>query len=472
LEREGPRASLLVLERLKAGSIPSPQLKSRFVLEMVLILHNMGKFRDAVEVLDLIQGEFIAPRDNYRAIAYRAMNMDDTEGASADERLSLATVERAYRDGCVDEALMMRALRARTMSSQGDPVGALKDAAAGLRIAHKSGLHLRENFFYRMVATTYLELNDARRARASQQRALQVAGTVGLKYLVGTSWARLSDNERILGRFDNALHYGKRALSLMGADAPARDLGQARWALFGAAVFLRVASEFEQVGDQVMNAELANDRAHYYLWRGRDHLLRKDYREATEATRRAGQEFSLAGYPFNRVWAALQEARICLEQYDKVGYEELMHWVRPMVGQNAPPVTQVEFRVVEVKARYLFRAPIDETCGLATDTFATMSADGGMLLRLELVQLLFRLFARRGATKEAGEMFEQYRALVSEVLSNVEGGKAAEVAQWFSLKEMLDECSILEAQKRKGSHKGSLFLGQLGPDGFSPGRRH
>jgi tetratricopeptide (TPR) repeat protein len=294
---EGPKAGLLVLGRLRTAG--SKQFQTRLALEEALILHNMGKFQEALEMLKTTRIESMTSRDRFRAIIYRAMNTDDAEGASANERLSLDTVEKAYRDGCIDEAVMMRALRARAMLSQGDAPRALKEAAKGLGVAHRSGLHLRENFFYRMLATTYLEMNEARRAHASQQRALHIAGTVGLKYLVGTSWTRLSDNERILGRFGNALDCGKRALSLMGADAPARDLGQAKAALFGAAVFCRVADDFLQVGEEAMNAELANDRAHAYLWHGRDLMFNGAYREAVHAFREARKEFDLAGYPYN-----------------------------------------------------------------------------------------------------------------------------------------------------------------------------
>jgi tetratricopeptide (TPR) repeat protein len=332
------------------------------------------------------------------------------------------------------------------MLSQGDAPRALKEAAKGLGVAHRSGLHLRENFFYRMLATTYLEMNEARRAHASQQRALHIAGTVGLKYLVGTSWTRLSDNERILGRFGNALDCGKRALSLMGADAPARDLGQAKAALFGAAVFCRVADDFLQVGEEAMNAELANDRAHAYLWHGRDLMFNGAYREAVHAFREARKEFDLAGYPYNSVWAMLLEARANLHRLDQSGFEKVMTLVRPMVGSDAPTITQFDFRIVELAGRYLFRAPADESVRVARETLAMVTVDGDASLRIELFYVLFRLFARSGEVIEATRMFDLYRSLISEVLANVDVSKAADVAECFNLNDILKEYSVVTAR--------------------------
>jgi len=146
------------------------------------------------------------------------------------------------------------------------------------------------------------------------------------------------------------------------------------------------------------------------------------------------------------VWAALQEARINLEQFDRSGYEELARLIRDMIEHGAPPLTQFESRVVELKARYIFRSPIAETLRLAREALSMMTADGDVLLRMELVQTLFRLFARCGEFAEARRMFELYREFVSEVLANVDTNKAVEVAECFSLSRMLHEHSTLASQ--------------------------
>jgi hypothetical protein len=52
-------------------------------------------------------------------------------------------------------------------------------------------------------------------------------------------------------------------------------------------------------------------------------------------------------------------------------------------------------------------------------------------------------------------MFDTYRELVTEVLANVEASKAAEVAEWFSLSEMLDEHSSLARNNEKRGPTGA-----------------
>jgi hypothetical protein len=221
-------------------------------------------------------------------------------------------------------------------------------------------------------------------------------------------------------------------------------------------MFMRMKDEFQQFGKELRHVALANDRGYFYVWVGRDFAFRRDFPGAVEAFRRAQDEFRVAGYPLNSVWAALQEARIYLHQCDVVSYERIMSEIRRAMEVNAPPVIQFELDVVDLGARYALRADSGATLELAKERLASMSPNGDMMLRIELVQTSFRLFARAGNSGDAEGVFEIYRELVSEVLANVEPGKAAVVAEWFSLGDIMSEHSKLLRQNENEGPTGAL----------------
>lgn len=459
LELEGPKAALEWSARLStARQAIGQQLLLRLELERTLALHAQGDYQGALKVLSKFAGEHVLSRaDQYRIIIYRAMNFDEVHGMGASVKmLSEASVNSAHKEGCVDEALLMLSIRARGSASQGEMSDAIRDIARGLGIARRAGLNLRANFFYRLGATAYSDTNNVRRAQACLQRSVQLAGSIGLRYMAGTGWARLAEKECASGRFGNGLRCSERALEMMGAGAPARDINQARTTHYSVSVLLRRAPNIDNVDKLLMSPSGANERGYYHLWRGRDLVLDGQLRRGLDSFEEARGSFVDAGFPFNITWAMLQEARVHLLLLDRDRFDELMSRIRISIERGAPASSQVDLRTVELAGRYLFRHNAKATLRLAEDAESLASTEADTSLRIELLQVIFRVYARNGRLTDGRRVFELYRGLLAEVLANVDPHDARAVADMFSVTGMVEEYeAMVNSCEKEGDPLGS-----------------
>lgn len=462
LELEGAEKAFLVISTIqKEATVPNRQLRSRLELERALSMHNTGDYAGALDSLASIDDVLLSTRDRYRLHVYRVMNLDEVRGMGVVQTLVDSLVEPARLSGCVDEAVLMYALRARSHISAGAFDAALHDVALGIRIAHRNGLNFRENLFYRLGATAYSDMSDVRRARVCQQRALQIAGVMGIGYLVGTSLSRLVYNECALGRFGNAVRYGSRAVELMRGSAPERDLNQAYFALYTALVFSRttIARDLAlEIEHRAASATGSNERGYYHMSRGRDFVLERRFTDALAAFRQAREDFLAAGYPVNVAWAQLREARVHLEVLDHGNFVKAIDGVREVTKRGDPRLIQLDFRIAELKGAYVFRERAATLLQLAHECEDLLRGEPDVPFRIEMLQILFRVYARNDQSDDAERAFARYRELVSEVVANADSENARPIAEAFDLGEFINEYELLlERKTKRGPNVGPLF---------------
>jgi len=454
LEREGAQAALDQSTDIERRAAPmSRQFRYRLALECALAKHSLNDYIGAVADLEKIENSTLSQRDMHRTAIYRAMNDEEVHGFGASSEALSARVTKAYRDGCVDEAAMMIAMRARSAVAKGRISEALREIARGLGVSHRAGLNLRVHVFYRLAGTAYVDMNSVSRAQICFRRAVQIAGTIGMRYLTATGWARLADREVELGRIGNARRCSECARDLLGSDAQLRDINQIRVTSFTVSVLNRTALRINDIYDILVAPAAANERGYVYLWQGRDLVLRGHHDQSLESFVRARKAFEEAGIHINVVWALLQEARACLATADRQRYERVMSLARDRVPSDAPGLLSLDFRIVELWGHYLLRCDAAASVRIARSCESLLDIDAGVIMRVELLQAMFRVYARSGCVAEARRAFERYHLLVSEIVANADSQHAGAIAEMFDVTGMVDEYRAI-AERLKGDHDG------------------
>jgi hypothetical protein len=451
LELEGPEAALATCSAL-LGSATTAQLRARLSLERALATNMRGDYRSALHELDSVANiAILSINDRYRLQIYRAMNLDEIHGMGSMQEVLDPLGEAAYQAGCWDEATLIFALKARGSIGQGSLRGALGDIALGLRIAHRGGLFLRENLFNRLAATSYGEMCRTTKVTVHLERALRIAGTVGMRYVVATSWARLAENEIAIGRWGNALRYSTRAVDLMGETAPAKELNQALAFVYAASVLLRIDNaEVTSVANQLRRARAGTERGYYHLWRGRDLAIQGRFAAARDSFEVARADFAAGGLSFNVAWADLQLARVHLLLRDRKSFSAAMKRAKSALKHGPRPLIQFDYRIVELRGRYLFREPIGATLAVASECQEIIESELDLLLRAELLQTLIRVYARANRMTDAHLALEKFQELASEVSGNLEAEQAVALDEVFSLSGLVGELQVLTGRSKRG----------------------
>jgi hypothetical protein len=452
LELEGPEKALRATSAwLESGS--KGQLRSRLLLEQALARNMSGAYEDALRALDGISSDAaLSARDRFRSQIYRAMNLDEIRGMGSMQEALGPLGQAALHAECIDEATMIHALKARGSISQGSLDKALADIALGLRIAHRAGLPLRENLFNRLAATAYGEMCRTAKVGIHLQRALRIAGTVGMRYVVATCWARLSENEIAIGRWGNASRYSTRAVDLMGETAPEKELNQALAFVYAAHVLLRAGtSKMERVANRLRQSRGSTERGYYHLWKGRDLVIQKRFSEALNSFDAARADFVMGGLSFNVAWADLQLARVHLSMQDRNSFSATMDRARNAIKHGPRPLIEFEYRIVELKGRYLFRERSARTLVLARECEAILDSEVDLLLRAELLQSLIRIYARANQMTNVDRVLGKFRDLANEVSANLGDSSSESLDDVFSLPALVEELRVVARRERGDS---------------------
>jgi tRNA A-37 threonylcarbamoyl transferase component Bud32/tetratricopeptide (TPR) repeat protein len=450
LELEGPDAALAVASVICTGaSMVGQQLKIRLDLERSLCLHNKGAYKEAIALLEAVQSaEYLSKYDVYRLDIYRAMNLEEVERTQEALSILQGNVARALSEGCFDEVILMQMQIARALIPSGQNDECIEKIASALRLARGNGLKLRENALYRIAASAYGELGDGSRVRRCHEKAIQVAGEIGMRTVIGVSWARLSTNERMAGRYGNAIRYADIALSILGETSANRDTSQAWLARFIPHVWLRTSSVDYLAGEM---ARWISDEAHpeqgfFHYWMGYDLVCKGRYAAALKELGHARTHFELAGFSNNAVWVALQEARVSLEIDDVASYERFIRMVDSRITVRSRRSLHFEKAIVRLRASYLLRSPwsvtkeLAEECEKSADVF-----DSG--LAIEGAQMLFRAYARHGRWEAAERAFMSYRDKILDVGANTDYS----IDDATEAQAMLKEFRILKRAQEKGA---------------------
>jgi hypothetical protein len=138
-------------------------------------------------------------------------------------------------------------------------------------------------------------------------------------------------------------------------------------------------------------------------------------------------------------------------------FSDLLKSLRSSITDGAPLINQLDFRIVELKGNYIHRDAARVTPQLVRD-FVTIAESGlDVSLRIELLQTVFRVHARKGRIDDARKAFELYRELMTEIVANVDPEDAKSVAETYALGELIREYRILteRGERREGDPMGS-----------------
>jgi pentatricopeptide repeat protein len=128
------------------------------------------------------------------------------------------------------------------------------------------------------------------------------------------------------------------------------------------------------------------------------------------------------------------------------------------MGKKPPGILQLDYRTVELKGCYTFRAPMLQTRALAQECESLLRGEADALLKIETLQVLFRVYARRGMLDEARRCFSMYRDAVSEVIANTAPEYAKAISEVCDLLALLTEFRVLDAgaEEGEGTRSGPL----------------
>ena len=122
---------------------------------------------------------------------------------------------------------------------------------------------------------------------------------------------------------------------------------------------------------------------------------------------------------------------------------------------ESPALLRMDFAIVELLGCYLFRNDATRTLALARASESLTLSDASIWVRIELLQVIFRVFARNNCSADARRIFDRYRILVGEVIANADPGNGSEIAKMFGVAEIIDEFGKLEARANgKGDPSG------------------
>jgi serine/threonine protein kinase/tetratricopeptide (TPR) repeat protein len=445
LEREGAKNALSLTSVVSQWYTKSgAQLKARLGLESALCMHMMGAYQESLNCLkSLPNRDRFGARDQYRHVVYSIMSQDEVAGT--DSQFAMDRIaEAAESANCVDESLLIRALDARKRIAAGTPAVALRQIALGCRVARRNRLYGRQNLLYRLAAGAYSDMGDTRRVRTYQERALQTAGEIGAKYFVATSWSRLAMNERMAGRFGNALRYGEYALQLIGGEGPERDLSQVYLSIYAAHVVLgRGGAHARAVAQNASSAQAPNDQGYYLSWRGRELLFENRPDEALHAFRSARRCFEKAAFPYNAAWAALLEARVHLSRYDRHSLDLCLSDVSKYLSGDLPLGIQLDLQIVKLSKAYIFRTGRAELLDECRRCERAVDSEPDASLKVEALRGLFRAYARAGCLEDADRVLNGLLDLVRGMISNVDERSAEWIAEKIELQTVLDEQKVI-----------------------------
>jgi tetratricopeptide (TPR) repeat protein len=357
----------------------------------------------------------------------------------------------AEQDKCIDEVLLMRAIIARSLLGAGQTRDSLVAAARGLRLAHTAGLHYRANFMYRMASTAYEELGDVARTRRCQERAIQLADALGLRDMAGIGWSRLATSERKAGRYGNALQYFDRAIAVLVESGPAWSRTQAHVGLYGLLVLTqhdRRSAKAAELVNRLKGSREHNTLGFYYYWRGLDLEFRGNTAAALRSYHKSNQHFASVGQRSNIAWALSRQVRVHLHKREFKVTSDLLLQLESMSSGSRE--AEFELSIVKLKASYLAREPSRIVLEFAKECEEGLRRDQNAYLRIEALQAVFRVYARRSMAEQARSSLDRYREALLEISSNVDRSQAARIAEISGAVEMAGELSALDRITRSG----------------------
>jgi hypothetical protein len=278
-----------------------------------------------------------------------------------------------------------------------------------------------------------------------------------MRDLTGVSWSRLSASERVGGKYGNALRYAQKAVAISSEEGPDWGRNQAHNALYALHVWLRTDEREEYAREMARRMKTAtghNERAFYKYWLACDLSQQERNVDALKALRRSRNHFELAGYKNNAIWAALREARIYLDMRDRDGVARTMHWIEERIESDDPASILLEWRIVVLRRDYLWRRSWSEVASTVKRCESYLDREPETSLRLELLQVLFRLYARRGLLMDAERLFRRYRDLVLDVIANVDPRYAEGLTKAVGLDQMLSEVQRVGRATGEGKKRG------------------
>lgn len=392
-------------------------------------------------------------RDRYRVTIYRAMNLSGLGSHLQVEDLLSVESDRARADCCMDEFVLMSAIRAQARTIRGQPRDSLRIIARTLPVAHGHELYFRLNILYRLAAGAYQDLGQPRKAIAYQRKAIALAGALGLSEFEAMSWLRLSEYERVLGNFGNAIRYLAKTGTIMAKSSYEVDRAQLALTKLHLHIWLcspdlpRVIKEaawIEETGN-------VNERARYFMMMGSYRADEGDWDEAWHCYAEAMTLLRRTRFADHLI--VLCRARLRLS---------ILMGLRRRTRREFRTLNSRALRVVGSTTRRLERdLALLEFAYHARDRWTTIHSQQQRCLhlcdesaeamaRLEALSLVFRVCVRFNKYAEAEAAFRMFYALLKSASSNLEDRYIDGLMRRLNLAELTQEYDLVRKRNKAG----------------------
>ncbi len=453
LDTEAPRSALTFVNGIDMSSLPV-RTRRQVVLEKVLVLNQNGRYKESLGGVDSLErAQGLSVKDRHRLAIYRAMNLSQLGSPHEAERVLATAATVARKDACIDEFVLMSIMRAQERTMTGKPRDALRVISQTLRIAHRHELYLRLNALYRLAATAYVDLGEHRRALRAQENALAVASALGNSMLEGTSWMRLSEYGRASGHLGNALRYLEKADAMMPDSSYGLERAQRQLLALRIHSWLRSPDVARKIDDARWISEThgVNERGRYFMMIGNHAVDRGDvlgargyYRKAEALLRRARIRDNLIAVSRARqrlaIVAELRSDRVILQR------ALISRELRSTDSKNG----QLERNLALLELAYHDRLAWGKLKLLCDGCLRLADDSAEAPIRLEVLALVFRAYARHGKVQEATVVISRLWQVLKSVTSNLEERYIPGLMERLDVAQLANEFDILQKRNKAG----------------------
>lgn len=457
LDSEGPAPALEFVEKIDTDNL-SIRTNHQVLLEKALLLCQSARHEESLNALSILRNKTaLDKRDRHRVTIYRAMNMISMGSYAETENPLREASIHARVDGCIDESVLMSAILAQERTVRGQPREALTLVAGTLTIAHRHELYLRTNLLYRLAATAYQDLSELRKAIGCQQKAIALASSLGLAQFEAMSWNRLSEYERALGNFGNAIRYLERANAVMLDSSSEADRVSVDLAALGLHIWL-LSPDKRQVVDRaswVEQVKDVNERGRYFMMMGNYWTDNGAWDKAHQCYLKATELLERAEFVDNLIMIRRARLRLALLSGETVQcLQERRAINAPRLRAADSATGRLERNLALLEFAFCMRSDRRVILSLCNTCLQLCDASAEASTRLEGLALAFRALARSGDHARAEATFRKFYNLLRLATSNLEHRYVEGFFTRLNLDELSREFDLIQRRNEAGVTTG------------------
>lgn len=453
LDAKEPASAMEFLDTIDVGGY-SPGVREQLLLERALVLWHGAQIESSLAILEELRDSVALPvRDRHRVTIYRSMNLSSLAAYDQVEDLLREAAARARADGCYDEFVLMSAIRAQTQIILGRPRDALRAIAQTLPVAHRNELYLRINLLYRLSAGAYQDMGLAPKAIVSQKKAIALASALGLRQFEAMSWSRLSEYERVLGSFGNAIRYHRKASAVMAMSSYEADRARIQLAEMQLHSWLRSPDLPRVIKNAAWIKSIGNvnERGRYFMMLGIYWADEGDWGQAWRCYDKATELLQRTGFVDNLI--ILNRARLRLamsaglsEPCFRESRATSSRTLKSADSKNA----QLERSLALLEYAFNSRAKWSNISAACESCLQLCDESTEATSRLEALSLVFRIYARNKKYVEAMTVFGKFYLLLKAATSNLDDDYVAGLLDRVALAQLTREYDLMEKRNKAG----------------------